>query len=559
MFNGVFRSPWYPPASVIDDRFLPHGMLQYLFYPLYWLGGERLPGETSFRDPRGAVALCLGLAASLIWATRRIVSDSRGRRPDFTPVHRAALVFLVAGYVAWLATNSILRYAVILEVVAGLCIPLLLTRVLRGRAAIVGLVLVLGLILATTRYPDTARVPYAARTLRADMGWVEPGTLIVLTFRGPASHVVALMPPRKGVRVINVGNTVLEARGWKLHDEMVRLVRDHAGRIVVLTQGHPAGRFPELGEVGLDPELANCRPVASVFDGPGGPVVSACDARRLEPSRLVSPFWAQAARLYGTVVELSGPAQTLIGAAYLRAAGPSARGTRFIDWADLLWSGVGKPHDTLPANLDPATLYVLAPEFALAAAARIDPAADGLGRVDGMLVVAPGWHRCPACTAPIDPLSSGDGGQVLSVGDVRALGPQARASGYLADGWWLQDEGSVWSQSQAEMILPLAANLPETSTLVIKGVAFTGPGLSTQRVGMEVVGQPGSLAWQNLDGGGIVRLRLNRVWLRRSADGPYILRLRLSFPDAASPAQLGMSIDPRALGFSPSSVGLEAM
>ncbi len=559
MFNGVFRSLWYPPASVIDDRFLPHGILQWLFYPLYWIGGDRLPGELPFRDPRGAILLCLGLAVLLMSAARRVVARTSDREPGFSPIQRAVLVFLAAGYVAWLTTSSILRYAVILEIVAGLSIPLLLMRILHGRAAIGGLVLVLGLTVAATRYPEPARVPYADQTLRADMGWVEPGMLIVLTFRGPVSHLVALMPPRAGVQVINVGNTVLEARGWKLHDEMARLVKDHAGRIVVLTQGHPAGRFPELGEIGLDPELANCRPVGSGFDGPGGPVVSACDARREEPRRLISRFWAQAATRYRTVVQLSGPAQTLIGEAYLRAAGPGARGTRFIDWTDLLWSGVGRPHDSLPPNLDPGTLYVLAPEFALAAAARIDPAADGFGRVDGILVAAPGWHRCSACTAPIDPLSSRDGGQVLSIGDVRVLGPQARASGYLADGWWPQDEGSVWSQSQAEMILPLAADLPETSTLVIKGVAFTGPGLPIQRVGMEVVGQSAPLAWQNLDGEGFVRLRLNRAWLRRNADGRYILRLRLSFPDAASPAQLGMSIDPRALGFSPSSVGLEGM
>ncbi len=547
LFNGVFRSPWYPPAGVIDDRFFPRGLLQWLFYPLYWIGGAALPSDLPFRDPRGAVVLCLGLIAALPWPGR----------PTLTPVQRAVLVFLAAGYAAWLASSSILRYAVVIEVMAGLAIPLLLARLLRGQALAGALVLAVGLVLPATRYPATFRVSYGAETVRADVDWVEPGMLIVLTFRGPAAHIVPLMPDQAGIAVINVGDTVLEARGWPLHDAMVRRIRDHPGRIAVVTQGHPLGRFPELGEVGLDPALANCRPISTTFVAASETGLHVCDARRLEPQRLPSPFWAQAAQRYRTLVQPPDAGQSLIGAAYLRAAGPAARGTRFIDWADLLWSGVRTPGATLPRQPDPGTLYVLAPEFVLAMAARLDPAADAIGQVDGVFVAAPGWRRCASCTAAIEPVRLGAETAALAVGGTRRLGPEARASGYLGEGWWPQERSPVWSQSEAEMFIPLAAGLPDGATLVLAGRVFTGPGLSAQRVAVEVDGHPEAAASKPFEGEGAVRLPLRRAWLRPGADGTLVLHLRLRCPDATSPAELGVSTDGRRLGLSPASVGLE--
>lgn len=554
LFNGVFRSPWYPPASVIDDRFLPHGILQWLFYPFYWMvGAGPVSTETAFHDPRGAVALCLGLAALLAWA-----AGSRGGRFAFTPVQRAALVFLVAGYVAWLVTSSIMRYAVVIEVVAGLLIPLFVMRLPPGRATLGGLAMVLGLIFIATRYPPSDRVPYGAETLRADMDWVEPGMLIVLTFRGPSSHVVALMPHQDSVGVVNIGDTVLEARGWPLHDEMVRRIRDHVGRVVVVTEGHPLGRFPELGEVGLSPDLANCRPVGSTFVPASETGIHACDARKLDPPRMPSPFWAQAASRYRTLVQPMDAALDLIGTAYLKAAGPAARGTRFIDWTDLLWSGVGKPNDALPAHADPTTLYVLAPEFVLGMAALLDPAVDMLGRVDGVLVAAPGWRGCAICTAPVEPVRITDYAPALTVGGSRALGAKAGASGYLLEGWWPQEPVSVWSRQQAGMAIPLSADLAERAEIVLTGRTLTGPGLATQRVALEIPGQPESLVWRTVSDGAI-RFPLRREWLRRYPDGTFLMHLLLRFPDATSPAELGLSIDSRRLGFSLSTVSLEGM
>ncbi len=190
---------------------------------------------------------------------------------------------------------------------------------------------------------------------------------------------------------------MLEARGWGLHDRMAGLIRDHAGPLRVLTAGDPRGEFPELGEVGLDPRLDGCRAIESNFRAAGAATAQLCIGRKAEPAVLASPFWAQAAARYRTLVQVDDGSQRLVGAAYLKAAGPAARGTRFIDWTDLLWSGVGSVHSVLPPRFDPGSLYILPRASRPDAAARIEPARDLLAEIDGLLVLAPGWRVCAAC------------------------------------------------------------------------------------------------------------------------------------------------------------------
>lgn len=546
MFNGVFRTPLYPPATLVDGRFLPRGVLQWMFYPVFWLTGQAgQVAETAFRDGRMAATLALGWVVLVLAVVRR--------RPALSRPQRAALVFLAAAYATWLGTSSILRYAVAIEVVACLAIPLLLALLVRGRVPYGALTALVCVTALTTRYPTWGRVPYGPETLAADLGWVEPGTLFVLTFRGPVAHLVPLMPHQDTIRVLNLGNTILEGRGWPLHDEVLRRVRDHPGPIVVITYGHPGASYPELGEIGLSPELGGCRSVASTLAPTG---IQACDARRAEPTPLASPFWAQAALRYRTVQQPRDPALSLIGGAYLLAAGPAARGTRFLDWSELLWSGVGADKASLPAQPDPGTLYVLSAASALRMAERLDPAADAFGRVDGRIVLAPGWRTCAPCTARPDPVRLADIADVLSQGEGRRLGPEAEASGYLAGGWWPQEPGGIWSQEVAELLVPLAADIPERVTLVLSGRAFTGPGLPAQRVRIELHGHPEAAVEHFLAGPGEIGLRVERRMLRRHEEGTHLLRVRITFPDAASPATLGVSGDTRRLGFAPDAVRL---
>jgi len=95
---------------------------------------------------------------------------------------------------------------------------------------------------------------------------------------------------------------------------------------------------------------------------------------------------------------------SVFGTTYLNAAGPLARGTRILDWTDLLWRGVRPQPGMLQQSIDPGALYILNAPAAQALATRIDPARDALGTVDGVFLLAPGWRTCSPCTAVVTPL-----------------------------------------------------------------------------------------------------------------------------------------------------------
>ena len=398
LFNGVFRSEWYPPASFVDDRFLPGSLLRALIYPFLWLTGPAtLVSEIPVRDPRGAVALCLGVVA--------ILAGLIGKRDKLSPGAQAMLLFLVTGYALWVGTSGILRYAVVLEVACGLVIPLLVATLLPRRIASAAVTILLAGILLATRYGSWGRIPYGPHALQADLEWVQPDTLVIVEAWAMLSNFVPLLPHQHQIRVMGLDFAVLDARGWRLHDEALRMVEAQTGPIQVLTYATAGKPAYELGEIGLDSALTECRPISSVYVTSGELGPFACVAHHRAVPVLPSQFWAQAASRYRTLVQPRDAAMTLFGATYLASAGPAARGTRIFDWGDLLWRGVRPQADVLKRPIDRGAIYILSPDLASAMAGRVDPAHDALGVVDGITVLAPGWRDCAVCTVQPAPLA----------------------------------------------------------------------------------------------------------------------------------------------------------
>ncbi len=127
LFNAVFQSPELVPTNIMDWQFLPHGMLDALAYPFYWLVGDNRSSEYPFRDARFAVAtvlIVLGIGRGLITRT-----------DIFTRRDTQFLLFFAVSYASWLAVFSIQRYAIVLEL---LCAPLIVLLMARGMAGAPG-------------------------------------------------------------------------------------------------------------------------------------------------------------------------------------------------------------------------------------------------------------------------------------------------------------------------------------------------------------------------------------------------------------------------------------
>jgi len=124
LFNAVFQSPELVPTNIMDWQFLPHGMLDALAYPFYWLVGDNRSSEYPFRDARFAIAtvlIVLGIGRGLVTRT-----------DIFTRRDTQFLLFFAVSYAAWLAVFSIQRYAIVLELLCAPLIVLLIARCLAG-------------------------------------------------------------------------------------------------------------------------------------------------------------------------------------------------------------------------------------------------------------------------------------------------------------------------------------------------------------------------------------------------------------------------------------------
>jgi hypothetical protein len=262
-FNRLFGSPWLPLTDFLDKRFLPRSAMQALFYPFWWIQKQHsLVTELDFRDPRLALAFVAIAGLAIAAATgRRRASQSR-------PIVFLA-VFAIVGYVAWEWIFSILRYAVVLEVLSGALIVAAITaamgtftrrRVLHAVAA--GAVFV-G-VLAWTMPLNWGRVPFGSRTFAVDVAPLPPDSLVVLV--GPALSWLLPFLDAPGMRAIGVNQTM--APGTTLYTQATRRIADHKGPLAVLTSRSLSGDFVPLArQMGVTWDDADCRPIASNITG----------------------------------------------------------------------------------------------------------------------------------------------------------------------------------------------------------------------------------------------------------------------------------------------------
>lgn len=108
-FNGLFQSPWVAPLSFRDLRFMPQGLSEWLFYPVYWLLDTGRVWEYHFRDLRVPLLI---LACFVL----PFVGWRRMRRE--MPALGLLWLFVAVSYGLWLGMFSIYRYLSVLELLA---------------------------------------------------------------------------------------------------------------------------------------------------------------------------------------------------------------------------------------------------------------------------------------------------------------------------------------------------------------------------------------------------------------------------------------------------------
>lgn len=125
-FNNIFKSSDFLAVSWRDTRFLPHNIMEAIFYPFYFAWDGRT-ADSYFRDFHFPVLYCLFVVAGLNWIWKKVSQKSFA---DNNLSRLWIFYFFIFSYVIWQYYFSIARYIAALEMLSPLLIFLLISQVI---------------------------------------------------------------------------------------------------------------------------------------------------------------------------------------------------------------------------------------------------------------------------------------------------------------------------------------------------------------------------------------------------------------------------------------------
>lgn len=265
MFNQVFHSPWMPTGSGTDRQFMPKSPLQAIFYPFWWLRSNTTQGGNTFADWRYALAM----VASLIYVG---IAMSRPRDTARPRANVMLLSFVAVSWVLWLALYSILRYVVPIEALTGLVIMAALHAVIdvapRLRTtrwpAVAALVLVV-LIVATTRYTDWGHAPFGKKAFDIDVPAVPANSMVVMVSQ-PHAYVAAYMERAESIHFVGMTWFNARASGFTLDDKVKQALTTHTGPMYAVLRDDGGPDLDQLRAYIPAYTLSDCRGIRSQIE-----------------------------------------------------------------------------------------------------------------------------------------------------------------------------------------------------------------------------------------------------------------------------------------------------
>jgi hypothetical protein len=199
------------------------------------------------------------------------------------PAQQIVLVFIVLSYIAWQSVFSILRYALVIEVLSIPATIIIVRHAARSffprhkRAALFVAVPVCLIAIVLTHMMDWERVEYGNAVFDVDMSWVPRNTLF-LDVGKPVAYLAAFVPPEAEARFVDGGAVYYQADRL-IGKKISGMIASNPGPIkALLTEAVMAKFFQTLPYQGLTSKPRSCRVIHSNLD-PQEPVY-ACDLVR---------------------------------------------------------------------------------------------------------------------------------------------------------------------------------------------------------------------------------------------------------------------------------------
>jgi hypothetical protein len=204
-FNDIFHSPLTNLPDQYDSfRKTPHGVLQWLFFPFFYLNDPTAFGSAPTIDYRFAAANIIfpaGLVARWLLPGAKPMAD--GGRYLFATV----LVF----YALWLLVFDYYRYAVAFYMLIPLLIALLVIGLPMSRMPSVAAVAFLFLALAlTSKGEDWGRIAWTDKFVEATPEELkltsDPSKTLLVLLDCPLAYIITLLPP--GVSAVQLDQQI---------------------------------------------------------------------------------------------------------------------------------------------------------------------------------------------------------------------------------------------------------------------------------------------------------------------------------------------------------------
>jgi hypothetical protein len=236
-FNAIFGSEYWYPIDFLDQHFRPQTLAHWLTWPLRLAERNRLMTEAEMREPRLALLylVAIGLFAGAVveaGTARRSLWRVVGERMPASV--RTIALYTAIGYAFWLATSSVYRYTIPLELLASLLAVLGLRSLLRGatnRDAVIAVACVA--IVALTVVPGWGRERVHAGAYFDVRVPLVTSDALVLSATEPIGYLVPFMA--SGARVMRLLGTYQDDPfPHRFQKDMHAAVAAHAGPLFVL-------------------------------------------------------------------------------------------------------------------------------------------------------------------------------------------------------------------------------------------------------------------------------------------------------------------------------------
>lgn len=207
----------------------------------------------------------------------------------------------------------------------------------------------------------------------------------------------------------------------------------------------------------------------------------------------------------------------------------------------------------LSGNYDPNSLYFINESEILFDShdsfklpIQIDSNKDLLARIDGYIILAPGWKLCVDCSTLPAEISAQDLlPPAIELNKQFIIGSHANSRRYLYGGWSIPENEGVWSNKKtAKLILPL--NNVNVDQIVFEAKPLISKNHIAQKIEVIVNGVAAPLVTMTEGTGNKFIIEITKE-MRTQLNNNNRLSFQFNFLDAVSPQALGINNDTREL------------